>query len=122
MEEHRPASKPRSLVNTTIVIRLYGVDCPETAKRQSDTATGFSTSQPFGEEAKQLTKDLVYHQVVAIKLLKKDRYNRIVAEVNTLEKGPSKDISQELASKGLATMYTGKGVSEHSWECLPVIG
>ena len=83
------------------------MDAPETAKSASET------SQPFGEEAKKFTKDLAYHQIVAIKLLGKDRYNRIIAEVDTLDTaGRPIDVSQELALRGLATMYTGKGVSQ----------
>lgn len=104
--------------NSTIVVRMYGIDAPETAKKKSET------SQPFGEEAKQLTKDLVLHKVVTVKLLKKDRYQRILGEVETFASNaspgvfsPPKDVSVELASRGLATLYTGGGaqydVSDH---------
>lgn len=103
------------LYNTTIVIRLYGIDAPETAKTKAET------SQPFGEDATQFTKNLTYHKIVAVKLLRKDRYNRIVGEVDTFTGASNsifvpmpasagvKDLSLELARKGLATMYTGGG-------------
>jgi endonuclease YncB( thermonuclease family) len=94
------------LANTTIVIRVYGIDAPETAKKATET------SQPFGEEAKQLTKDLVYHKLVAVKLLRRDKYNRIIGEVESCATGSCKDprdVSVELVSRGLATLYTGGG-------------
>jgi endonuclease YncB( thermonuclease family) len=102
---NNPATK-MPLSNTTIVIRVYGIDAPETAKKPNET------SQPFGEEAKQITKDLVYHKLVAVKLLRRDKYHRIVGEVETCVtascKDP-KDVSVELVSRGLATLYTGGG-------------
>lgn len=111
-----PKPKTGSVQNSTIIVRLYGVDAPETAKKESES------SQPFGEDAKQLTKDLTYHKTIAWRPLNRDKYNRIIAEVDALAGAPtgtvvhvsrsligSKDLSQELASRGLATMYTGKG-------------
>ncbi|CAB9507149.1 Probable endonuclease LCL3 [Seminavis robusta] len=99
--------RPGPLSNSTIVVRMYGVDAPETAKKQEEV------SQPFGDDAKQLTKDLVYHKLVAVKLLRRDKYNRIVAEVETycVSKSTcdSTDVSVELISRGLATLYTGGG-------------
>lgn len=104
------------IANSTIVVRMYGIDAPETAKKESET------SQPFGENAKQLTKDMTYHKIVAVKLLRRDKYNRIVGEVDTFPgtasiiqpsktttSGGVKDMSVELASRGLAVLYTGAG-------------
>ena len=103
------SKKRLPLSNTTIVVRMYGVDAPETAKTSSEV------SQPFGEDAKQLTKDLIYHKLVAVKLLRRDKYHRIVGAVETCVTTTSssscvpKDVSVELISKGLATLYTGAG-------------
>ncbi|CAJ1942410.1 unnamed protein product [Cylindrotheca closterium] len=62
----------------TLSIRIYGVDAPELQKRNA-----YPLSQPFAEEAKQLTSDLVI--------------------------GRKKDVSIELTKRGLATLYTGGG-------------
>jgi endonuclease YncB( thermonuclease family) len=107
----------KPLGNTTIVVRMYGIDAPETAKKKSEI------SQPFGDEAKQFTKDLVYHKVVTVKILKRDRYQRIIGEVSTFGStavpgtfSPPKDLSLELASRGLGTLYTGGG-AEYDVSC-----
>lgn len=98
--------------NNTIVVRMYGIDAPETAKRKSEV------SQPFGEEAKEFTEGLIFHKVVAIKPLRKDKYQRLVGEVETYSSGSvisstaasvPIDLSLELVSRGLATLYTGGG-------------
>ena len=111
----------RGIAQDTLVIRLYGVDCPEIAKSKNQT------SQPFANEAKQYTSDLVYHQMVKITLLQKDRYGRAISMVETLPSaglllssipglGP-KDLSIELARLGLAELYTGGG-AEYNVSCL----
>lgn len=93
--------KPKMPIsNYTIVIRCYGVDSPEIAKGKN------KIGQPFGEKAKQFTTDLTYHKIVQVKMLGKDKYNRILGEVETLQ---AQDLSLELVSRGLATMYTGSG-------------
>jgi endonuclease YncB( thermonuclease family) len=108
-------NKKVSLANTTIVIRVYGIDAPETAKKATEL------SQPFAEEAKQVTQDLVLHKLVAVKLLRRDKYNRIVGQVETCVVATTTttttapycnnpiDVSMELVARGLATLYTGGG-------------
>jgi len=49
-------------------IRLFGVDCPE-------------HGQPFGDEAKQFTRNMILGREVQIKVLDRDRYDRLVGEV-----------------------------------------
>ena len=51
-----------------IVVRLYGIDCPE-------------GKQDFGTNARQLTYNMTYNQVLKLDLLYKDRYGRSVAIV-----------------------------------------
>jgi micrococcal nuclease len=76
------------------------VDSPELQKRKSDLP-----SQPFAEEAKQLSSNLALGKKVSIKLLQKDQYGRAIANVQSGEI----DLSMELIQRGLAVLYTGKG-------------
>ena len=95
------------LANVTLSIRLYGVDTPETGKNKRQV------SMPFGDEAKQFTNNLVYHKMVKVTLLRRDKYGRAVACVEVMPDGlawPSlRDLSLALAEAGLAEMYTGAG-------------
>ncbi|KAL3944238.1 MAG: hypothetical protein SGBAC_001681 [Bacillariaceae sp.] len=91
-------------------IRIYGVDAPELQKRKSDPP-----SQPFAEDAKQATSDLVLGKMVGVKLLRRDQYGRAVGKVQSPRRFKSfppfvkKDVSVELIKRGLATLYTGGG-------------
>lgn len=94
----------RGISDMTIAVRLYGIDAPEVAKNKNQT------SQPFGEESKQFTSDTVFHKMVKVTLLQKDKYGRVVGAVETIDGlVPSKDLSIELAKRGLAELYTGGG-------------
>jgi len=101
----------RGIASDTLSIRVYGVDTPEIGKNKRQT------SQPYGEEAKQFTTNLVYHKMVKITFLRKDQYGRAVAGVETVGGGllrwlpgfGPKDLSMELATAGLAELYTGGG-------------
>jgi len=103
----------RGIADETLSIRIYGVDCPELAKKKSQT------SQPFGEQAKQFTIEFCLHTVVKITLLRKDHYGRALAAVERLPPaGPllkwvpglgRQDLSVALAREGLAELYTSGG-------------
>jgi len=99
---------PKRIYDSTLSIRLYGVDCPEIQKRSNAD----SPSQPFGEEAKQFASNLVLGEKVKVKLLSKDRYGRAIGKVETPRSYlffGKKDLSIELIRRGLATLYTGGG-------------
>mmetsp|Transcript_28311 Transcript_28311/g.42815 ORF Transcript_28311/g.42815 Transcript_28311/m.42815 type:complete len:215 (+) Transcript_28311:164-808(+) len=89
------------LSDTTISVRLFGIDCPELQKRSSDPP-----SQLFAKEAKDLTSRLTLGKTVELELLGRDKYGRALSKVQT---PIGQDVSLELTSRGLATMYTGKG-------------
>lgn len=86
----------------TIKVRAYGIDSPELQKNDSDPP-----SQPYAEEAKQFTSLLTLDKIVGVKLLKKDKYGRVVGKIEV----GSQDLSVELTRRGLATLYTGKGAA-----------
>lgn len=94
------------IADSTLLIRLYGVDTPEISKNKNQV------TQPFGNEAKDYMKNMIDHQVVKVTLLRKDRYGRAVAMVETVPPNllvSSKDLSIELARQGYAELYTGGG-------------
>lgn len=103
-------TKKKRIHDSTMSIRIYGVDAPELQKRKSDPS-----SQPFAKEAKELTSNLCLGKKVSLKLLRLDQYGRAVAKVQTrrsLKAFPpfsKKDLSIELARRGFATLYTGRG-------------
>jgi len=109
----------RGIADETLKIRFYGVDCPEIAKNKNQI------TQPFGDEAKQFTSAAAFHKMVKITLLRRDRYGRAIAAVETLPaggylatgSGGAKDLTVELARAGLAELYEGGGaeyyVSRH---------
>lgn len=102
----------RGIAEETLSIRIYGVDTPEVAKRGQ-------AAQPFAEEAKEFTSNFCFHRMVKITFLRKDQYRRAVCVVQTLGRGGfllnwfpglrPRDLSIELASAGLAELYTGGG-------------
>jgi endonuclease YncB( thermonuclease family) len=103
----------RGITDQTLIVRLYGVDAPEAAKPSNG-----NVGQPYAQDAKDCTSNLVYHQMVKVTFLKKDQYRRAVCQVETLPRyrflsflpgfGP-RDVSVELAAAGLAELYTGGG-------------
>lgn len=98
----------RGIANDTLIVRLYAVDCPEIAKNKNQL------TQPFGEDAKMFTSNALYHKMVKVTFLRRDRYGRAVAVVETvpnilLVDSAGLDASIELAKRGLAELYTGGG-------------
>ncbi len=94
------------IADSTLLVRLYGIDCPEVGKNKNQV------TQPFGNDAKEFTSRMIAHQVVKITLLRKDQYGRAVAMVETVPPNiltSSKDLSIELARQGYAELYTGGG-------------
>jgi micrococcal nuclease len=78
-------------------IRLWGVDCPETAKAWLN-----QPAQPFGDEAAKLTRSMTEGRMVRVELQqqrKRDRFGRLLAYV-TLDDGSSLNLT--LIQQGLA--------------------
>ena len=87
------------LSEKTISVRIAAVDTPETAKFGQ-------TGQPLGDVATEFTKSKLLNKKVAIKLLSRDKYNRIIASVTYDDfLFSKKDISEELLRNGLAVVY-----------------
>lgn len=71
------------------LVRLWGIDCPE-------------SRQPFGMRAKQFTGELAFGLKVRIEVRDTDRYGRTVAEVFLPD---GKNLNHELVRAGLAWWY-----------------
>jgi endonuclease YncB( thermonuclease family) len=104
-EDTNPSSSQSKtkLSETTLPIRFYGIDTPEIAK---DGNPGMA----HADDATHYTKRKISEsgQIVNVKILSKDRYDRIVGVVTTTNP-PGFDLSKGLASEGLASLYNGKG-------------
>ena len=74
--------------NGTVRLRLEGIDAPE-------------SGQPFGQVARNFTRQLAFDQLVTVRVLDRDEYDRLVVRV--ISQG--KDVSVELLKAGLAWHY-----------------
>ena len=83
-------------------VRLNGIDCPE-------------MGQAFGRRAKQFTSDRAFGKTVSVKVLARDRYDRIIGEV-TLPDG--KSLNLELVSADYAWWYRRYAPNDHVREKL----
>lgn len=87
------------LSTSTIPVRICTIDTPETAKFGK-------AGQPYGDEAKQFLTDLILDKTVKIRLLDRDQYGRVVAEVY---RWPNIYPDVRLLQAGLAEVYEGSG-------------
>lgn len=92
----------QKLSETTMVIRLAAVECPETAKLGQSGQVG-------GKEATEFLYSLLQGQSVSVQLLSKDQYARIVGMVYIGSWPFRKNVSKELLRAGFATIYRQGG-------------
>ncbi|TIC17731.1 SNase-domain-containing protein [Wallemia mellicola] len=89
----------------TIHVRLAGVDAPETSHFGKP-------AQPYANEALQWLKQKITGEKVAVKLLRKDRYGRVVGNAQLCAKWYRpwrKNISMELTKAGYGAIYEQDG-------------
>lgn len=86
--------------NLTLMVRLAGIDAPETGH-------GKIPGQPFSQKSKRRLKKLVSGQKITLKSYGIGAYNRQLAEVFT-KKGVN--VNLELLKAGLAEVYRGETV------------
>lgn len=91
----------RDILGTKVKVRLYGIDAPETEKRNKRTGLISKEGQPFGEEASDALRDKIFLQPVRIEVMAIDRHKRLVA----LVKNQGRDINMELVAEGYAWAY-----------------
>ncbi len=83
--------------NLTLMVRLAGIDAPETGR-------GKIQGQPFSQESTRLLKKLVSGKKVSIKSYGTGAYNRQLAEVFA----QGDNVNLKLLKAGLAEVYRGK--------------
>lgn len=79
------------------MLRLVGIDAPETSKKKHEPG------QAFGRKAEKYLAGLVLNKVVDIKGYGSDRYGRILAEIYIEDK----NINLEMVKTGYAEVYHG---------------
>lgn len=84
-----------------IKVRLYGVDAPETEKKNRKTNKINKPGQPFGEKSWALLEQKVGGRTVQLEILNIDRYRRNVAIVRV----GNRDINREMIAEGAAWAY-----------------
>lgn len=80
------------------VIRLLGIDAPETAKGKGEP------SQPYSQKARRHLASLILERRVTLKPYGQDRYQRILAVVYC----DDQDINHTMIRDGLAEVYRGR--------------
>jgi len=86
----------------TIHVRLAGVDAPEGAHFGNK-------AQPYAEEAQMWLTNYVLGKRVRVKLLARDRYERVVCSVKVRKWGIRRDVSLEMAKAGWVEFYQNAG-------------
>lgn len=84
--------------NIELIVRLIGIDAPETAHKRKG-----KPEQPYGEEAKKYLEKLILNKMVSIKGYGTDIYSRQLAEIFS----ENKNIGIELLKAGFAETYKG---------------
>lgn len=87
----------------TVVVRLYGIDTPE-------------SDQAFGDAAKSFTRRMVLNRRVSVEAVTEDKYERTVGIVSA----DGRCLNEELIRNGLAwhyVQYCHKAICE-SWKAL----
>jgi|MDSY01.2.fsa_nt_gb micrococcal nuclease len=90
------------LSDSTLIIRIAAVDCPESAHFGSP-------GQPFADVATKFTESELAGKRVRLQLLSRDQYGRAVAMVTYRRGLRRRNISVELLRRGLAVVYRQGG-------------
>ena len=81
-----------------MIIRLVGIDAPETSKKKNEPG------QPFSRKSTKYLTSLVLNKSVEVKSYGTDRYGRTLGIVFVSEK----NVNLEMVKAGLAEVYRGQ--------------
>jgi micrococcal nuclease len=87
--------------NIKLRVRLFGIDAPETEKKNKKTGKVSKPGQPYGEEAFRVLKAKIDGKDVKIEIYDKDRYSRMVSVVWLGDR----NINREMVAEGWAWAY-----------------
>lgn len=96
-----PKVNTRGISDKTIMIRLNGIDAPESAHFGKP-------AQKYSSDALQWLRDYVLGRNIRIVPLSRDQYGRIVAEARIWKWNGLRNVSREMLRAGWATVYEGK--------------
>lgn len=88
-------------LGTSVKIRMYGIDAPETEKSNKRTGHISKPGQPYGDDARKALKDKVYCKRVRLDVMDIDRYRRLVSMVWL----DGRNINKEMIAEGWAWAY-----------------
>lgn len=94
-------TKRAELKDETLMIRLCGVDAPESAHFGKP-------AQPYSAEALEWLRQYLIHRSVTITPYSIDQYKRVVARAQVWKWNGRRDVSAEMLRNGLAVMYESK--------------
>lgn len=86
---------------TKIRVRLYGLDAPETEKRDYKTGRLKSPGQPYGDQAEKALAGMVLHKHVRLDVMDIDPYKRLVCVVWLGDT----NVNKVLVRSGMAEAY-----------------
>ncbi|MBF0468153.1 MAG: thermonuclease family protein [Desulfamplus sp.] len=87
-----------------LMVRLAGIDAPETGGKKSQKSGGSYGGQPFSQEAKYALTRMLERKDIHIKNYNTDRYNRLLAEVFASD---GTLVNLEMVRQGMAEVYRG---------------
>lgn len=88
-------------MGTKVKVRLYGIDAPETEKRNKKTGHVSKPGQPYGEEAFQALQSKVLKKKIKLEVMAIDQYRRTVGIITL----GGKSINEEMVAEGNAWAY-----------------
>lgn len=88
-------------LGTKIKVRFYGMDAPETEKKDKRTGKVIKPGQPFGEEAFRALQSKLEKQRVRLDVMGTDRYRRLVCVIWVEDR----NIEIEMIREGWAWAY-----------------
>lgn len=88
-------------LGTTLKIRMYGIDAPETEKSNKKTHVVSKAGQPHGEESFRALESMIGHKKVKVDVMAVDKYKRTVGIIWL----DGKCINQAMVADGHAWAY-----------------
>ena len=93
-------------------VRLYGIDAPDTGKKDKSTDIAPKPKQPYGNEAFQALKSKIEWKTVKLEIYDKDKNKRMVSVVWLGDR----NINREMVKEGQALVFRPNLIQSHVLE------